>query len=322
MDDKSRPLHITVLAGGISAERDISLLSGNQIAAALQRRGHQVTLADIAPDDLSALEHRPCDLIFPALHGLFGEDGTLQEILERGGIPFVGSGSVASRLAMDKIDTKIALAAYGLPTPAWQTVQALPAETWTPDARIGLPCVIKPVAEGSSVGCRICRDAEEARAHLQRTLPRYGRMLVEKFIEGLELTVGVLDAAALPAIHIHPRADFYDYNAKYVRADTEYHFVIDLPAAVLEAVRNLALRTYQAVAARHLARVDVMVDRRTLEPFILEINTLPGFTSHSLVPKAAAHAGVPFDELCDRLARMALANGCPSSPRPGGASRK
>ena len=156
------------------------------------------------------------------------------------------------------------------------------------------------------MACRICGNIEEARAHLAETLPEYGAMLVERFVAGPELTVGILDGKALPIIHIRPMSTFYDYQAKYQRADTEYLFDIDLPSAVLDKVTRLALETYNCIGSRHLARVDVMVDQATLEPMVLELNSLPGFTSHSLVPKAAARAGIAFDELCDRLVRMAV----------------
>ncbi len=302
-----KPLNITLLAGGISRERDVSLASGAQIAAALRSRGHTVFESDIGPDNLSALDHRPSDLVFPALHGTFGEDGQLQEILEARGIAYVGSGPAASKLAMDKVAAKSVLAEKSIPTPNWQVVSSGKyKDSWTPRSGIGYPCVIKPIADGSSVACRICTDITQARAALAEFLPQYGAMLVERFISGPELTVGILDGRALPIIHIRPVVAFYDYQAKYTREDTEYLFDIALPAAVLEKVARLALETYQCIGARHLARVDIMVDQATMEPMVLELNTLPGFTSHSLLPKAAARAGISFEDLCEQLAAMAI----------------
>ncbi|MGC8624391.1 MAG: D-alanine--D-alanine ligase family protein [Phycisphaerae bacterium] len=301
------PLHITLLAGGISRERDISLASGAQIASALRRRGHTVMESDIAPDNLAALDYRPCDLVFPALHGTFGEDGQLQEILEARALAYVGSGPAASKLAMDKAAAKNVLAENCIATPNWQVVSGNKyKDSWTPRSGIGYPCVVKPISDGSSVACRICGGIQEARAHLAETLPQYGSMLVEKFIAGPELTVGILDGRTLPIIQIRPAAAFYDYQAKYQRNDTEYLFDINLPPALLEKVARMAYETYNCLGARHLARVDIMVDQTSLEPMVLELNSLPGFTSHSLVPKAAAQAGIPFDELCDRLAQMAV----------------
>ncbi len=307
MKQQHQTLDITLLAGGISAEREVSLATGRQIAEALRAAGHRVFQADITPTSLAALDHRPCDLIFPALHGAFGEDGQLQEILEQRGLSYVGSGPQASRLAMDKAATKSCLLENNVPTANWQVVYEHKfKDSWVPATGIGYPCVIKPISEGSSVGCRICRDASESRRHLQETLPRYGAMLVERFIEGPELTVGIIDGKTLPLIQIRPAAGFYDYQAKYQRDDTQYCFNIDLPESVLAEVTAAALAAYAVVGARHLARVDLMVDGQTLEPSVLEINTMPGFTTHSLVPKAAAEAGLTFPALCDQLAQMAL----------------
>lgn len=307
MEDTHRPLNITLLAGGISAEREVSLATGRQISEALRSLGHHVHQADISPTNLSALDHKPCDLVFPALHGVFGEDGGVQEILDARGIAYVGSGAAASRLAMDKVEAKRVLLEHQVSTPNWQIVYAHKfKDSWTPASGIGYPCVIKPIAEGSSVGCRVCQDAAEARAHLSETLPRYDAMLVERFVEGPELTVGILDGNALPVIQVRPARGFYDYQAKYLRDDTDYRFDIDLSPTVLQAVRDAALASYRVVGARHLARVDIMVDAATLEPLVLEINTMPGFTTHSLVPKAAAHAGIPFADLCQRLVRLAM----------------
>ena len=305
MDD--RKLDITLLCGGISAEREVSLVTGTQIAEALRTVGHRVWQSDISPDDLTPLDHQPCDLIFPALHGKFGEDGQLQTHLEQRGIPFVGSGAAASHLGMDKAAAKSCLLEHGVPTPKWQVVyKGKFKDNWMPAAGISYPCVIKPLSEGSSVGCKVCTDLGRARQHLAETLPLYGAMLVERFVDGLELTVGILDGQTLPVIWIKPATAFYDYQAKYTRDDTQYAFDIPLPAPVLEEVRRAALATHRFVGCRHLSRVDVMVDRHRQDVFVLEINTMPGFTGHSLVPKAAAHAGIPFTDLCDRLARFAL----------------
>ena len=303
-------LDITLLCGGISAEREVSLNTGKQIAEALRAAGHRVWVADISPGDLSALD-RPCDLVFPALHGEFGEDGQLQRILEERGLAFVGSGERASRLGMNKAATKVCLEAHGIPTPAWWMVTGEVGDKvtgWQGDkvTEVGVPCVIKPNEEGSSVGCRICMTVEDVKEHLAATLPRYGEMLVEKFVDGFELTVGILDGETLPVIWIKPAVEFYDYQAKYTREDTEYVFDIPLPEDVLVQVRRAAEDVHRLVGCRHLSRVDLMVDKKLHEVYVLEVNTMPGFTTHSLVPKAAAKAGIAFPALCDRLARMAL----------------
>ena len=306
---EDRKLNITLLCGGISSEREVSLMTGAQIAEALRTAGHRVWQSDIGPDNLAALDRRPCELVFPALHGTFGEDGQLQRILEQRNMAFVGSGEAASRLAMDKAATKSCLLEHDIPTANWQVVYAHKfKDAWTPASGIGYPCVIKPINEGSSVACKICTTLDQAREHLAATLPKYGAMLVEQFVDGYELTVGILDGRTLPVIWIKPATEFYDYEAKYAREDTQYLFADQMPLSgeVLEQVVRASEETHRVIGCRHLSRVDVMVDRRTLKPYVLEVNTMPGFTSHSLVPKAAEKAGILFPQLCDRLARMAM----------------
>ncbi len=292
------PLRITVLAGGPSAEREVSLESGAAVAEALRRCGHIVQVADVSPDDLSALE-RPADVVFPALHGTFGEDGTLQRIFERRGVAFVGSGSAASALAIDKEACKRHVAAIGIDTPGFEVLTAGSSPSLVP------PVVVKPVDQGSSVGTRIARDAGALAAAVRETVSRFGRALVEVFVEGTEITVGILDRQPLPPIRICPGRDFYDYEAKYHDARTEYRFDTGLGPAVLDRLARLSLRVFEHVGCRHLARVDWIVDA-TGRCWFLEINTLPGFTSHSLLPKAAARAGISFESLCDRLVHLAL----------------
>lgn len=291
-------LRVTVLAGGPSAEREISLASGSAVANALKQRGHQVFVADIGPDMLDALDHE-ADVVFPALHGTFGEDGTIQRIMEERGICFVGSGSKASATAIDKVATKTAAAEVGVPTPAYEVV--------TPPAKPSLsaPVVVKPIAQGSSVATTIVRDASKLDETVAAVAGAYGQALVEQFVPGDELTVGFLGNRTLPPIRIQPRRDFYDYEAKYQDDRTEYLFETGFSSALLERAAELSRRVFEAIGCRHLARIDWMVgpDERL---WFLEVNTIPGFTSHSLVPKAAARIGIPFDELVERLVRMAM----------------
>jgi D-alanine-D-alanine ligase len=291
-------LRVTVLAGGPSAERAISLASGNAVADALRQRGHDVLLADIGPDDLSALDH-PTDVVFPALHGTFGEDGTVQRIMEERGICFVGSGSKASATAIDKVETKKLAIEIGVPTPAFEVI--------TPPARpsLSVPVVVKPIAEGSSVATTIVRDASRLDDAIAAVSEAYGRALVEQFIPGSELTMGLLGSQTLPPIRIQPRRDFYDYEAKYNDERTEYLFETGLARALLERAANLSRRVFEALGCRHLSRIDWIVGPNE-GLWFLEVNTIPGFTSHSLVPKAAAKIGIPFDELVERLVRMAM----------------
>ena len=293
-----RTLCVTVLAGGPSAEREVSLASGQAVTEALRRCGHEVYLADIGPDNLSALERR-ADVVFPALHGTFGEDGTIQRIMEERGIRFVGSGSQASALAMDKVATKRIAIDAGVPTPPYEVVEHGGMPTLPP------PLVIKPVAEGSSVGTIIIREAGELGPAVEAVAGTYGQALLEQYIEGDELTVGIVGNQTLPPICIRPDREFYDYQAKYHDDRTEYVFDAGYPKDVLDRACAHSQRVYQALGCRHLARVDWMIGRDT-RLWLLEVNTMPGFTSHSLVPKAAAQLGIGFEELVDRLVRMAL----------------
>ena len=301
-------LDITVLAGGPSAERDVSLQSGAAIAEALRRRGHLVTICDINADDHSALDI-PADIVFIALHGEFGEDGQVQELLARRGLPFVGSDAGSSALAMNKAAAKARWAEAGIPTPRYHVHRHGYAQ-----ARLGsnglsswrLPVVIKPVSSGSSVDTFIARDPFAFQSALDRVAGKYGSALIEQFVRGPELTVGILEDQALPVLQIRPRREFYDYQAKYINDDTEYIFDIDLPDRLLRKIQQMSVKAHQALGCSHFSRVDWMVDEATLDPYVLEINTIPGFTSHSLLPKAAARVGISFDELCQRIVDLGL----------------
>ncbi len=304
MSATASPLKITVLYGGPSAEREVSLVSGAAVIKALREVGHEVFPSDVSPTDLSGLD-RPVDVIFPVLHGEFGESGELQEILESRGLPFVGSGSKASRLGMNKATTKDAWAAAGLPTPAYQVVTAQTRG----DLSVKAPCAVKAIGSGSSIDVHICRDQAHADRAIGEVIAKHGRVLVEQFIKGPELTIGLLEEQALAPIRIVPKTEFFDFNAKYQRSDTEHRFDTGLPQELIERCRRLAEKANAVVGAIDLARIDVMIDEATMTPWLLEINTLPGFTPKSLLPEAANHAGIPFGALVDRLARRAAQRG-------------
>lgn len=297
-------MNITVLYGGPGDEREISLISGRAVIDGLQSMGHTVFASDISPGDLSGLDH-PADVIFPVLHGQFGESGELQDILEQRGLAFVGSGSAASRLGMDKVETKKAWEKAGLPTPAYRIISRGDAIGDVPGS-----CVVKAISSGSSIDVHVCKAPAElpaaATAAIESLLKRHTSVLVEQFISGPELTVGLLEEKPLAPIRIVPRGEFFDFNAKYKAADTEHRFDTGLPTEVVEKCRELARQANAVVGARDLARVDIMLDADH-NPFLLEINTLPGFTPKSLLPEAAAHAGIAFGPLVDRLARRAYA---------------
>lgn len=300
-------MKVTVLLGGPSSEREVSLVSGAAVAQGLREAGHEVFESDIAPDNLKGLD-RPADVVFPVLHGYFGESGELQEILESRNLKFVGSGSKASKLGMNKVDTKRAWEKQGLPTPPYSVSKT--GDTASP--LLSKACVVKAIDAGSSIDVHVFKTDAAARENALNAysdiLSRTGSALVEKFIAGPELTVGLLEEMALAPIRIVPAVEFFDYEAKYKRDDTEHRFNTGLPPEVVTRCQRLAEKANAIVGARDLARVDVMLDEAdNFAPYLLEINTLPGFTPKSLLPEAAAHSGVPFPALVDRLVRRAAA---------------
>ncbi len=306
VDKSIAALDITVLAGGPGCERAVSLDSGRAVLAALVRCGHRVTLCDIGPDDLSALD-RPADFVFIALHGEFGEDGTVQAKLDVRGVPYAGSGADASRLAMNKGATKQRLIAASISTPAYELVDRGSLEGLV--SRLPVPAVVKPVCSGSSVDTYVVSSEDELALAAAEVVARYGQALIEQYIAGPELTVGVLGEEALPVCEIRTQRPFYDYQAKYEDDETQYLFDLDLPEHLLTRVKRLSLEAHRALGCRAFSRVDWMVAADSLEPYILEVNTIPGFTSHSLLPKAAARVGLSFDQLCQRIVELSLGRG-------------
>lgn len=293
-------MKVTVLLGGPSAEREVSLVSGKAVIEGLCAMGHRVFASDISPDDVSALDH-DTDVIFPVLHGAFGESGELQEILEARGLPFVGSGSIASRLAMNKVATKAVWRDAGLPTPPWEIITPL-----APKTTLTTPCVVKPIDSGSSIDVSICANADELSRATKEILAHHDRAMVETFVSGAELTVGLLDGEPLEPIHIVAHRTFFDYQAKYNDTTTEHRF--DLPPQIAHRCKEVARLANHLIGCRDLARVD-MILHNEIEPVLLEINTMPGFTPTSLLPDAAAKAGLSFGVLVDKLVRLAHARG-------------
>jgi D-alanine-D-alanine ligase len=303
----SRPMDITVLMGGPSSERDISLISGEAVASALEQVGHAVTRSDISPSDTSALDRDGLDVVFIALHGDFGESGEVQTLCEQRGLPYIGSGPRASRLAMDKAAAKQIFKRSGLTTPDWMIVESYHSrqlvEQWLEE--IPPPVVVKPVDGGSSVDIIIAQDAPAREEAMEALLEQYGRVMLERLVVGREMTVGILGEEALPVLEIVPGHAFYDKAAKYDDdAGTQYLFDHGLPQAVVDQLQADSLQAHAVLDCRDLSRVDFILDGENV-PQILEINTIPGFTSHSLLPMAAANVGIGFGELVDRLAMMA-----------------
>ncbi len=294
---------VAVLLGGKSAEREVSLKSGGMVLKALRAKGVDAHPFDPKEKDFAALEKERFERVFIALHGRFGEDGTVQGILEWLGIPYTGSGVLASALAMDKLRTKRIWAAEGLPT-APHAVLTAESDFKVVSRKLGLPIFVKPAREGSSVGMTKVKragDLEEAFALAVNYDPV---VIAEKFIDGPELTVALLGEQVLPVIRIETPREFYDYEAKYIANDTRYLIPCGLPQAKEKQIQALCLKAFQALGCRGWGRVDLMLDKRG-KPYLLEINTAPGMTDHSLVPMAARAVGVSYEELCVKILESA-----------------
>lgn len=297
---------VAVAMGGTSAEREVSLDSGRNVLAALKARGVDAHAIDGIPALLDALRAGHFARVFNILHGRGGEDGVLQGALQSLGVPYTGSGVLGSALTMDKVRTKQVWIALGLPTPKFVAFRR-GEDVRAAIAAIGLPAIVKPSHEGSSVGISRVRGEADLATAVELAARYDGELLVEQLIEGDELTVGILDGEALPSIRIVPEGGFYDYHAKYVAEDTQY-ICPGLEGKAEADLRALALRAFQAAGASGWGRVDVMRDRDG-RLFLLEVNTTPGMTSHSLVPKAARAVGIDFETLCWRILETSFREG-------------
>jgi len=323
---------VAVVMGGNSAEREVSLDSGRNVLEALKARGVDAHGIDGIPALLDALRAGHFARVFNILHGRGGEDGVLQGALASLGVPFTGSGVLGSALSMDKIRTKQVWQSLGLPTPRYVR-HRVGDDIGTAIEGLGLPVVVKPSHEGSSVGITRVRSLADLHAAVELAARYDGELVVEQMIVGEEYTVGVLQGQALPSIRIVPAGEFYDYHAKYVAEDTQY-ICPGLDELGETEVRELTLRAFESAGCSGWGRVDLMRDR-TGNFFLLEVNTTPGMTSHSLVPKAAKVVGIDFPELCWRILETSVEQGrgargeqeqrppSPSSlaPRPSGAER-
>lgn len=299
-------VRVAVLMGGPSAEREVSLMSGREVARALEAGGFPVEQIDLHPSEVDALERRPMDVAFIALHGTFGEDGTLQRRLEELGVLYVGSGSRASRTAMDKVASKQAFLAAGIPTPPWTVVHRDDADAQLRAFRtLGPEVVVKPIDEGSSIAVTLAPDEPAYRRGLEAVFAIRERALVETLVRGRELTVGVLHHDGLPVVEIVPHQSFYNYDAKYFDDTTEYRVHPSLPPGTEQAVRRWAVAAHRALGCRDFSRVDLILDSCGAA-HVLEVNTIPGFTTHSLLPKSAGGAGVDFVTLCRVIVELAL----------------
>jgi D-alanine-D-alanine ligase len=301
------PLSVAVLSGGDSAERAISLESGEAVSDALRARGHGVIDVDPLHVDLTRFDWRAVDLAFLALHGRFGEDGQVQALLESANVPYTGSDPAASRLGISKSASKERFFQCGVPTPHYvlihesDTAQRISHQAKT----LGYPLVVKPDTQGSSLGVSIARSPDDLPAALAKCFHYDSFGILESGIIGAEFTAPIIDETVLPLIQITTNRPFFDYQAKYEDDGTGYRFEFDVNAEVVRRIERVARNACTALGTRGVARVDIMLDRLA-QPWVLEVNTIPGFTSHSLVPKAAARWGWSFEELCERSMQSAL----------------
>ena len=299
---------VAVLMGGRSAERAISLMSGQGVLQALRSQGVDAHPFDPAERDMGELRRQGFARCFIALHGRWGEDGTVQGALELLGIPYTGSGVLASSVAMDKIMTKRIWRAEGLPTPAWRTVHS-EADTLAALAELGSPMIVKPAREGSTLGLTKVTNAAQCAQAYALAARHDPEVLCEQFVSGDEVTCPVLgedrSAVALPTIRIVAPQGNYDYQHKYFTDDTQYLVPCGLPEGEEAAINALVLKAYRTLGCRGWARADVMIDGRTRQPWLLEINTAPGMTGHSLVPMSARAAGISYESLCLGLLQSA-----------------
>jgi D-alanine-D-alanine ligase len=301
------PLRVAVLSGGDSAERSISLKSGAAVAEALAARGHEVIPIDPVETSLDTYEWSRVDVAFLALHGTFGEDGGVQKILEAQSVVFTGSDSEASKLAFSKSAAKERFKISGVSTPEYALVERddPPARVVEQAAAVGYPLVVKPDSQGSSIGVVIVEDESGLAAAVAQSFALDNFCLLERAIVGAEWTLGVIDDQPLPLIRIGTDHQFFDFEAKYNDDDTEYHFDESISDEFRNQLTEIGIEACRTLGTHGVARVDIMVDESG-QPWILEVNTIPGLTDHSLVPKAAAKIGLDMDQFCEVVIERAL----------------
>ncbi|HOF57867.1 MAG TPA: D-alanine--D-alanine ligase [Syntrophorhabdaceae bacterium] len=284
---------IGVLMGGRSSEREISLKSGNAVLQGLLRKGYKAVGIDAGTDLAQVLKKQRIEAAFIALHGRWGEDGTVQGLLEVLGIPYTGSGVLGSSVSLDKVMMKYILNGLKLPTPAYAVCNSLTIPEFP------LPFIVKPANEGSTIGMSIVRNKEEAVKAVECALQYDRNVLLEEYIEGNEITVGIVNDEVLPVIQVRPLKGFYDFESKYTKGMTEYVIPAQITKSIDKKARNIAMKIYRSFALSGCARIDMIINKNT--PRVIDINTSPGMTETSLVPKAWAYLGRTFDDLVERI---------------------
>jgi len=292
---------IGVMMGGLSREREISLRTGKAILRALIEKGYHASPIDLGQEIAETLIKEKIEIAFIALHGRYGEDGTVQGMLELMGVPYTGSGVLASALALNKIMAKKFFLCENIPTPTYEVFQRdeIDKNPLRPFS-LPLPLVVKPAREGSTIGVSIVRKEEELVPALKEAGKYDDEILLEKFMKGKEITVGILEDIPLPIIEIVPKSGFYDYHSKYTKGETEYIIPARIPREKYLYAQEISLKAFRVLGCSGCARVDLMTDEDG-NPFVIDVNTMPGMTETSLVPKAASHAGITFEDLVERI---------------------
>jgi D-alanine-D-alanine ligase len=318
MREQLQSLRIAVLMGGLSREREVSLRSGSRVLESLLRQGFSAIGIDPDHHIAERLQETKVDFAFLALHGRYGEDGTIQGLLELLGIPYTGSGVLASALAMNKVATKRMLRAAGVATAEFDVIdvdRGVDEEVRRIAERLGLPAVVKPVAEGSSIGVHIVDTVAELAQAVRKDLYYFGKIFVERFLSGREVSVGILGtngaSRALPVLELKPKNRFYDYQAKYTHGMTDFLLPAPFEPAVTEAIQQAAVTAHRAIGCRGFSRIDAIVTPDGT-PFVLEANTIPGLTELSDLPAQARAAGMSFDELIFEILKTAYVENHPS----------
>ena len=300
-DQSLKKKRVAVMMGGFSREREISLKTGKAVLKALTEKGYTVTPIDVGDDIAGKLVKEKIECAFLALHGRFGEDGTIQGMLEMMRIPYTGSGVLASALAMHKVMAKKFFIFEKIPTPRFEVFQrkeimkGLPEKVFLP-----LPLVVKPAREGSTIGVSIVRLEEELAPAFKRAGEYDEEILVEEFIKGKEITVGILEDIPFPVIEVVPKSGFYDFHSKYTKGETQYILPAQIPREKYLYAQEISLKAFQTLGCSGVARVDLMTDENE-NPFVIDVNTMPGMTETSSLPKAASYAGIPFEDLVERI---------------------
>ncbi|MEN6385814.1 MAG: D-alanine--D-alanine ligase [Phycisphaerales bacterium] len=302
-------LKIAVLKGAVGPERAVSLISGKCVAEAIRKiPSIEVVEHDFLPDNPSILDDKSIDIFFLVFHGEFGEGGDMQQICERKGLLFTGCDSKSSRIAFDKMACKKVLNSAGVPTPAFVEIRKekeLADLTNKLSFKSDKKFVVKPIRNGSSVGVQILEGFDKVRPAAEKCFSEFGDCMVERFITGREITVGIVDDKVLPVIEIRTSRDFYNYQAKYDDEQTQYLFDTIQDQNLINKINDAALKSFKAVGCRDFSRIDLIVGQDGV-PYVIEINTIPGFTSHSLLPKAAAKVGMDMSQLCMKIIETTL----------------